>query len=103
MLHTAGVGSIEGRTHRGQLYCARKFSQNTTEVLCITPHMTNETFIVAILETHNRKGVQFVSSLRAQSWDNAVTKLQPRGTLGIVSKMKSPWHQVEETWVKSYR
>lgn len=41
-----------------------------------------------------------MSSLRAQSWDYAVTKLQPRGTLGIENKMKSPWHQVEETWVK---
>lgn len=62
--------------------------------------MTNKTFIVSILETHNKKGVQFVSSLRAQSWDYMVTKLQPRGTLGIDSKMKSPWHQREETWVK---
>lgn len=86
--------------HRGQLYCACKFSQNTTEVLNTAAHMTNKTFIVSILETHNKKGVQFVSSVRAQSWDYTVTKLQPRGTLGIDSKMKSPWHQREETWVK---
>lgn len=92
MLSTASAGSAEGRVRRGQLYCVCKFSQHTTEALCTAAHMTNKTFIVSILETHNKKGVQFVSSLRAQSWDYAVTKLQPRGTLGIDSKMKSTWH-----------